>query len=222
MKPGSKACTRRAWSPASLGVLAALAGGCGGGPEPYALASTVECLERFAIVRLDRNGLDPIALEADQGAFELETGSGVTISFGPSEDEGRRTEEAYRDALRPIVRVPLDDLLDRRGNAVFRWELAPTAYEREAIIGCLRTGAQAGDRESVLAAPTAQERAMTRRVNTVLGSLSFEALKRLGARARAALGALTIMNGDGLVSRDEIPQARKYLAILQGALSSER
>jgi len=39
------------------------------------------------------------------------------ISFGPSEDEGRRTEEAYRDALRPIVRVPLDDLLDRRGAA---------------------------------------------------------------------------------------------------------
>jgi len=225
MRRPSRTRAPRAWSLIVILYLAVMAGGCGGGREPalYTLGPTAECLERFAIVRIDPSALDPFALEAGAGAFEVETGSGVTVSFARSDGEAQRVEGRYRDALRTISAVPVDDILDRRRNAVLRWENTPTAYERERIARCLRTDAPAAVGEPDAAAvPTAAERAMTRRVSAALRRLSFDAIGRLQPRPRAALGALTIMNGDGLVSRDEIAVAKKELAILEDGLARRK
>lgn len=120
---------------------AAVAGGCGGGqtaePERYALGPSRACLQENGM-RVSTTGLDLVASTALGGAMRvrLATDNFVDVSFGEDDDEAGRIERAYRRFAGKSI--PIDDVLERTKNVVLVWNGAPTAEERDALVGCLR------------------------------------------------------------------------------------
>ena len=121
-----------------MGVV--LLAGCGGSTaKVYTAAATQACLERagLKIVPVDEK-IDVVAESALGGSLGAEIGPNrVTISFGRSDAEGAVIERAYtkygsRD-------VPIDQVLQRKRNAVLLWAGAPAPQDADAVRSCLKS-----------------------------------------------------------------------------------
>lgn len=112
---------------------------CGGAPEPklYELEPTRSCLEESDLRVTDR-GLDFVAKTALAGAMRVRFRDiRVTMTFGETEDEATRTEQAYR-RFAP-KRFPIDDVLRRDRNVVMLWQFSPKIEHLETMGRCLRS-----------------------------------------------------------------------------------
>ncbi len=125
---------------AAAGVGVVLLAGCGGSTaKVYPAAATQACLEQAGrkIVPVDKK-IDIVAENALGGSLGAEIGPNqVTISFGRSDAEGAVIERAYtkygsRD-------VPIDQVLQRKGNAVLLWAGAPAPQDADAVRSCLKS-----------------------------------------------------------------------------------
>ena len=125
---------------AALAVALAL-GGCGGGdaqPSQYELEATRTCLERADVEVTSRN-LDFVASTALGGAVNVRfpgRTNEVTLSFGESEEDADRIEQAYRRFAQKRVRI--GDVLRRNRNVVLLWGVTPTEQQETTVGGCLR------------------------------------------------------------------------------------
>jgi hypothetical protein len=131
-------------------VAAALAGalalalamaGCGGGgtAKAYTVAATKACLEKggIAIVPVDEAN-DFVAASALAGALGAKLAlNRVTIAFGRDAAEGELIEKAY--AQYGSKDVPIDQVLERKDNAVLLWAGAPTGQDAKAVRSCLKS-----------------------------------------------------------------------------------
>jgi hypothetical protein len=122
----------------SLATLGVALGGCGGGGASYALDDTVSCLQGNGIsVSTDEDDLDFVAQDAGEGALEAEIGENtVTVAFERSENDAKRTEAAYK-IFAGALDTPVEDILNRRGNAVVAWENTPSDFESSQLDDCL-------------------------------------------------------------------------------------
>ena len=118
---------------------AVLVAGCGGSSaKVYAAAPTKACLKQAGatIVAVDET-IDVVAESALGGSVGAKVGENrVTIAFGRSDAEGSVLAGAYekygsRD-------VPIDQVLQRRGNAVLLWAGPPSPQDTDAVRSCLR------------------------------------------------------------------------------------
>ena len=118
---------------------AALAG-CGGErpPEEYVFDATLACL-RQEVGRVSTADVDFVASTALGGAvyvrFPGRTNE-VTLSFGESEEDAARIEQAYRRFAPKRVRI--GDVLRRNRNVVLLWGVTPTEQQETTVGGCLR------------------------------------------------------------------------------------
>ena len=118
---------------------AVLVAGCGGSSaKVYAAAATQACLEQAGatIVAVD-DKIDLVAESALGGSLGAKVGENrVTIAFGRSDAEGSVLESAYKQY--GSRDVPIDHLLQRRGNAVLLWAGPPSPQDTDAVRSCLR------------------------------------------------------------------------------------
>ena len=125
---------------AAAGVGVVLLAGCGGSTATvYTASATQSCLEQagLEIVPVDK-ATDIVADNALGGSLAAKVGPNhVTISFGRSEGEAGVIERAY--AKYGSRDVPIDQVLQRKGNAVLLWAGAPTPQAAAAVRGCLQS-----------------------------------------------------------------------------------
>ena len=121
------------------GAAALLIAGCGGGgTKAYSAAATKACLEKAGvrIVAVDEK-TDIVAASALAGAVGAKLAlNRVTISFGRSDAEGALLQKAY--AKYGSKDVPIDQVLERRRNAVLLWAGAPSAQDSDVVRACLK------------------------------------------------------------------------------------
>ena len=118
-----------------------LRGGGNGGGGDYAFAASRDYVEQSEAkeVITNRDELDYVAEDAGEGAFAITTETNrATVLFERTENDARRTEEAYRLFLEAFA-SEIDDLLSRDGNVVVLWDKTPTDEERELLEDCLRS-----------------------------------------------------------------------------------
>lgn len=130
---------------AALAAVAALVvAGCGGGgggssAEAYTVDGTKACLvdEGVSIVAVDE-AADFVAASALAGSLGAKLAlNRVTIAFGRSEAEGLQIEKAYAEY--GSKDVPIDQVLERKRNAVLLWAGVPTEQDAKAVRSCLKS-----------------------------------------------------------------------------------
>ncbi len=118
---------------------AVLVAGCGGSSaKVYEAAATQACLEQAGatIVAVDES-IDIVAESALGGSLGAKIGENrVTIAFGRSDAEGSVLESAYKQY--GSRDVPIDQVLQRRGNAVLLWAGPPSPQDTDAVRSCLK------------------------------------------------------------------------------------
>ena len=116
-----------------------LLAGCGGSSaKVYTVAKTRGCLEQagIAIVAVDQT-TDVVAESALGGSLGARIGQNrVTIAFGRSDAEGSVLAGAYKKY--GSRDVPIDQVLQRKGNAVLLWAGAPSPRDADAVSSCLK------------------------------------------------------------------------------------
>ena len=124
---------------AAVAVGAVLLAGCGGSAaKVYTVAATKACLVQAGarIVAVDRTN-DFVAENALGGSLGARVGENrVTISFGRSAAEGSVIAGAYRKY--GSRDVPIDEVLQLKGNAVLLWAGAPSPQDTDAVRTCLK------------------------------------------------------------------------------------
>ena len=141
LAPSSAHSVRARLVAALVAVIAAavLLAGCGGSAATvYTLAATKGCLEQAGatIVAVDKK-IDVVAESALGGSLGARIGPNrVTIAFGRSDAEGSLLAGAYekygsRD-------VPIDQVLQRKGNVVLLWAGPPSPQDADAVRTCLK------------------------------------------------------------------------------------
>ena len=124
----------------ALAAVALLAlAGCGGGSgTAFTADSTKACLEKAGvqIVPVDTAN-DFVASSALAGTLGAKLAlNRVTISFGRDDAEGQLIEAAY--AKYGSKDVPIDQVLQRDGNAVLLWAGQPTKQDDDVVRSCLK------------------------------------------------------------------------------------
>ena len=127
---------------AAAAAVALLAAGCGGGgggaKAAYSADGTKACLEKagVSIVAVDESS-DLVAASALGGAVAAQLAQNrVTIAFGRDDAEGQVIEKAYTQY--GSNDVPIDQVLQRKRNAVLLWAGAPTVQDADAVRSCLK------------------------------------------------------------------------------------
>lgn len=134
-------CRLRLVAGAAVVAIAALAvAGCGGGGSggAYAVAQTKACLVKAGVRIVPvTEATDFVAASALAGAIGAKLAlNHVTISFGRDDVEGALIQKAY--AKYGSKDVPIDQVLERRRNAVLLWAGAPTPQDAEVVRKCLK------------------------------------------------------------------------------------
>jgi hypothetical protein len=126
---------RLAAGPAAAVLLASC-----GGDDPsalYRLPPTKDCLEQSDL-RVSTKPPDFVASTASGGALRVRFADiRLTLTFGESEAEAARTEQAYR-RFAP-KKLPIEDVLRRNRNVVELWEFSPTIDHQDTLNRCLRS-----------------------------------------------------------------------------------
>ena len=140
--PFSSAHAARARLGAALAAVAAgavLLAGCGGSSATvYTVAATQACLKKAGatIVAVDET-TDLVAESALGGSLGAKIGQNrVTIAFGRSDAEGTVLAGAYKKY--GSRDVPIDQVLQRKGNAVLLWAGPPSPQDTDAVATCLK------------------------------------------------------------------------------------
>ena len=124
---------------AALTAAALLLVGCGGSTaKVYTAAATRACLVRSgaAIVAVNEK-IDVVAESALGGSLGARIGQNrVTIAFGRSDAEGTVLAGAYKKY--GSRDVPIDQVLQRKGNAVLLWAGPPSPQDTDAVATCLK------------------------------------------------------------------------------------
>ena len=124
---------------AAVAVLVAAGCGGGGSEKAYGASATRSCLEKAGveIVPVDESS-DLVASSALGGSLGARLAANhVTISFGRDATEGDLLRQAYtRYGSRD---VPIDQVLERRRNAVLLWAGAPTRQDADVVRSCLES-----------------------------------------------------------------------------------
>jgi hypothetical protein len=124
---------------AAVPAAAVLLASCGGSDPsaPYRLPPTKDCLEQSDL-RVSTKPPDFVASTASGGALRVRFADiRLTLTFGESEAEAARTEQAYR-RFAP-KKLPIDDVLRRNRNVVELWEFSPTIDHQDTLNRCLRS-----------------------------------------------------------------------------------
>ncbi len=114
--------------------------GCGGGSEKaYSAEATEACLERAGLTIIPVDGsTDVVASSALGGSVSARLSlNKVTIAFGRSAAEGTVIEKAY--ATYGSQDIPIDQVLERRRNAVLLWAGVPTLQDGKVVRECLKS-----------------------------------------------------------------------------------
>lgn len=124
---------------AAVVALALAVAGCGGGggTKVFTASATKECLQKqgVQIVAVDEAN-DFVAASALAGSLGAKLSlNRVTIAFGRDDAEGTLIEDAY--AKYGSKDVPIDRVLERKGNAVLLWAGAPTDQDAKVVRACL-------------------------------------------------------------------------------------
>lgn len=123
---------------AAVAAGAVLLAGCGGSAaKVYTVAATKACLKQagIPIVAVDEKN-DLVAGSALGGTLGAKVRQNrVTISFGRSDAEGSVIASAYEKY--GSSDVPIDLVLQRKGNAVLLWAGAPSPQDADAVRNCL-------------------------------------------------------------------------------------
>jgi hypothetical protein len=132
--------TRVATLALGLAAVVPLAGCGGSDPNAlYRLEPTMECLEKSDLrvtARPPRS--DVVATTASGGALRVRFADiRLTLTFGETEAEATRTEQAYRQFA--PKKLPIDDVLKRNRNVVELWEFSPTIDHQDTLNRCLRS-----------------------------------------------------------------------------------
>jgi hypothetical protein len=126
---------------ALIALLAFVAAGCGStstDTSVYTLAATKQCFEtKLGIHRFPALGDDFVASTASGGAFRARVAdNAVTILFGQNAEEASNLADAYRRFHAKNVGV--EDILRTQANAVFLWQLHPSASDESNVQSCLK------------------------------------------------------------------------------------
>lgn len=124
---------------AAVPAAAVLLASCGGNDPNalYRLPPTKDCLEQSDL-RVSAKPPDFVASTASGGALRVRFADiRLTLTFGESEAEAARTEQAYR-RFAP-KKLPIDDVLRRNRNVVELWEFSPTIDHQDTLNRCLRS-----------------------------------------------------------------------------------
>lgn len=139
--PSLRAGRTRLFGGLALAAAAALAAaGCGGsgGGKTYSASATRACLEKAGvkIVPVDAAN-DFVASSALAGTVGAKLAlNRVTISFGRDDAEGQLIQAAY--AKYGSKDVPIDQVLERKDNAVLLWAGQPTKQDGDVVRSCLK------------------------------------------------------------------------------------
>ena len=124
---------------AAVAAGAVLLAGCGGSSATvYTVAATQACLKKAGatIVAVDET-TDLVAESALGGSLGAKIGQNrVTIAFGRSDAEGTVLAGAYKKY--GSRDVPIDQVLQRKGNAVLLWAGPPSPQDTDAVATCLK------------------------------------------------------------------------------------
>jgi hypothetical protein len=123
----------------ALGLALLALAGCGG-PKSYDLAKTRSCLKDAGMTITQPPADDFVARSALVGSFRAvlpaASGNSVTISFGESSDDAKKTAEGY--VRYHAQNVGVYDILAVDRNAVLLWDEHPSDADRTAVTACLK------------------------------------------------------------------------------------
>lgn len=132
---------RRAIGITAVTVIALAVSGCGlfGEDVPPTPGSFSACLSATGYSSsTDPDDVDPIARAAGVGAVWAEIGTNqVVVVFERSDDDARRTEEAYDSSAGGTADGEQADTVTRDGSVVLHWESPPSAADATVVDDCL-------------------------------------------------------------------------------------
>lgn len=112
---------------------------CGGGGGGYTLAATTACIDEAPRMSVHEGAeLDYVIEDAPAGAAEVGVdGTTAEIAFGNSSADAARMKRQV-EILAGAFAVPVEDLLERRGNTLIVWDSTPTEDQRRRLRDCIK------------------------------------------------------------------------------------